>query len=546
LGRSCWVFEQDNEIIVIDAGIGFVPHGFSGGVDYVLPNIDYLKKNKDKIQAIIISNPHEEYAANLCNLATELEVKSLVLPPILKALHQKQFSADTEVTTLEHNQEISIGKSFSLIPFQVSFSTVDAFSLLVKTSTTSFFYTGPFKIDHAPPIRTGRYELQTISNAITESGVDILISSSSNVESPGYTGSESSVIGKLTGILEQAKGRVFALTCSSYTHRLKVLLDAAIKTNRKVCLLGHEIEDWYSAAVDCGYLKYDKKLFISKDEIEGSKLKPEEILIIVGSLEGDVLKPFVQLSYKEHPEASLKEGDTIFISANPPLGTTRMLANAVDQLFLLGVTVIGGRDSGVHVNGYASQEELKFLYNVARPKYFVPSHGESRHLVLHAELIAKAGIDPKNAIIIDNGCVVDFDPPKDKIEVSGKVPFKSIFFNKQLDGEMGHQHVEERRSLSEDGTLTLALAVDLENGQVVSKPQIALCGCSYDRNSAWPEVKEKIETNIINIVSKALQQGKKDVGSLRHLIHDILNRALREKYGMSRPLISIVIQDVKN
>lgn len=542
LGRSCWYFEQDNEIFIMDAGVGFVPHGFKGGVDSILPNSEYLLENKSKIKALVISNPHEEYSGNLMSFINELEIPEVFLPGIIAELYKDLIPATTKVNKLLPKQEFKIGEKFTLTPFNAAFSTVDAFSFLIQTSKSRVFYTGAFKVDHSSPISECKTDLQAIASIVTEKGVDLLISASSNVESPGYTASEQSVYRRFTEILNQAKGRVMTITGTCYTHRFKVILEAAKATGRKVCILGEEVKEWYQAAKQSGYFSFDESLFVSLDDIVN--VAPEKLLVLIGTLEGNVLRPFIQLAYRNHPHLALTEGDTIVVSANPPLGTTRTLANAVDQLFLLGVNVIGGRDAGVHVSGYGSQEELKFMYNLSRPKYFLPSHGESRQLVLHAEMLGICGVDPKNVIIVDNGCVVDFDSENSKFDIAGKVPSNAVFFNKSLDGPMNHQSLEERRNLSEDGTLTIAVALDLVGQKLIAGPTLTLFGSSFDKSPTWAEILQNMKNDIVAVIKRSLNQGQRDVGIIRHQIHDVMSKRIRESFGMSKPVLSIVVQEV--
>jgi ribonuclease J len=541
LGRSCWIFEVPDEIVVIDAGIGFMPHGVKGGVDLILPNLDYLIDNKDKIKALVLSNPHEEYAGNLIDFINQLEIKEIYAPKILATLYKEQLPPELKFNNIAGNQKYKIGNSFQLTPLQVSFSTTDAYSFLIEAAGSRVLYTGAFKIDHTPPLAGTQFEVSRISSLVTERGVDLLISNSNNVESLGYANSESSVKKRLNEILGSTKGRVIALTGCSNTQRYEVLLSAAQKNGRKVCLVGEETKNWYTAAKEAQYLKYPDDLFVSVAELNDDK--EANILVVIGSLEGDALKPFLDLAHKRHPEFALKEGDTIVVSVNPPLGTSRLLANAVDQLFIQGVSVIGGREAGVHAVAYASQEELKFMYNLARPKYFLPSHGEARQLVLHAELLGGCGVDPKNILIVDNGTTIDLSAGRG-VELVGRIPANPVFFNKSLDSELNQQSIDERRNLGEDGTLTAVMALNFDKGQFVAGPTIKTLGSSFNKNKNWQEIEANMISDIRNAVDKALKNGQKEPGIIRHLTHDVLSKRIREKFGMSKPVVSIVVQEV--
>ena len=539
LGRNSWIFESNQEIIIVDAGIGFVPHGFKGGADLLLPNLEYLNENKEKIKALFISNPHEEYAGALGNLLENLQIPEIYLPDIAIELYKDQIPAETKINKIETEKVYEIGKEFKFSPYKVSFGTVGAFAFLIEVLGKKVFYTSGFKIDHTSPISQSKIEINRIAREVTKTGVELLISNSNNVETLGYTLSESSVNKKITDILKQTEGRVIALIACNNVQRMQVLLNAADKADRKVCLLGEDTKKWFEAAHKTNYLQFSKDILVSANKTT------DKVLFIIGSLEGSVLKPFVDLAYKRHDELSLQAGDTIMISANPPLGSSRMLANAVDQLFVQGVNVIGGREAGVHVQSYAAQEELKFMYNLTRPKYFLPAQGEARQLVLHAELLGKCGVNPKNAIIVDNGNAVDFDPLKDQGQIVGKIPASPIFFNSVLESELDKQSLDERRSLGEDGTLTIVLAVDFAKMALIAGPYMKTMGNSFNTNKNWLEIETALIAEIKTAVERGLKQGHKETGIMRHLIHDILTKRIREKFGMSKPLISIVVQEVQ-
>ncbi len=543
LGRSCWIFETVEEILIIDAGIGFVPHGTKGGIDLLLPNLNYLIENKEKIKGLVISNAHEEYSGDLIDFIEQLELKEIYVPKIIAELNKNEIPAEVKVTGLEGQKTYQIGKDFKVSPFRVSFSTSESYALLVDSLQKKVFYTGAFKIDHTPAIKDCRFDVSEIARQVSETGVDLLIANSTNVETQGYTLSETTVTKKLNDVMNGAKGRIITIISSSHTQKLEILLGLAQKNKKKVCLVGEEILDWYWAAKGVGLLNYPDDLFVTVDDLKAAKLASSEIIIITGALEGDILEPFINLAYKRHQEVSLIEGDTIVVSSNPPLGTSRLLANAVDQLFIQGVSVIGGRDAGVYVSGYASQEELKFMYNLTRPKYFLPSHGEARQLVLHAELLGKCGMNPQNVIIVDNGCTVDIDP-SGKAAISGKVPAEAVLFNKSLDSELNQQSLEERRNLGEDGTIITVMTLNFDQSKLVAGPTLKIVGSSFDTNKNWPEIQTNIVNDIRFAVDKALKAGQKETGVIRHLTHDVLSKRIREKFGMSKPVFSIVIQEV--
>jgi ribonuclease J len=302
--------------------------------------------------------------------------------------------------------------------------------------------------------------------------------------------------------------------------------------------VGEDTRSWLRAYQERGFLDVPEEL-LTEDPTEPNAM------LLVGALAGDVLDPFIELAYRRHPSVQLVEGDTIVITAKPPVGTTRLLANAVDQLYVLGVQVIGGRDAGVHVEGHAAQEELKFLYNLTRPRNFLPAHGEVRQLILHAELQGKCGLQPNNIIIIDNGHAVDFSASKGTMGVSGQVPARPIYFSQRFSGNLNVESVEERYTLGEDGTLVTVIGLNKDNSKIISGPIVRGLGSALIESRDWPEVERNICQDIVKVVAKALEAGQSDNGQLRRLVHDVLNKRIREKFGMTNPIHSIVIQRQK-
>ncbi len=545
IGRSCWYLEHAGEALLLDCGMGFAPFGVKGGVDYLLPHLDFLTENKAKIKGFLVSNPHEEHCGALMNMIEALEPADLFLPPILAEISAESLEnrEGLKVNVLANGESFKVGQNFIVTPFQIGFSCMDAYAFLIETQGKRVFFFAGGKMDYTPPIIEGRTSLTEIASRVTEKGVDILVSCSSNVESTGYAASELSVQKKLADILQQCKKRVFVFASASSSQRLEVLLRAAAKEGRKVCMLGAQLKRFYQAGCKLGYHKELGLEFLAEDELE-SKDKDKRAVIILGTLEGEVLEPFMELAYRRHASLELEHGDVIVLSANPPLGTSRVLANAVDQLFVQGIQVIGGRDAGVNVQSIAAQEELKFLYNLTRPKHFIPSHGEVRQLVLHAELMGKCGLDPRSIFIIDNGNTIDLDQATMKAEMVGSVQTPPVFFSKAIDATLTPRSIDERKNLSEEGNITIALAMDSVEGKLIAGPTLKTTGSSLATSKEWIEVEANVIREARIAVLRALQQNQKDISLLKRLISDVLNKKLKEKYGMANPVITIFIQDL--
>ncbi len=541
-GRNCWVYEQDNEILIIDAGIGFVPHGIKGGIDLLLPNLEYLINNKQKIKALIISNPHEEFSGSTLKFLNELEIKDLYLPALYYELIKDELSKDININLLEGDSVYKIGNKFSVHALPVSFSCPDSFSFLLEINKLKIFHASAFKIDHSTPIFRFSTDLSQLAS-VNPDGVDLLISPSVNCENSGYSASESSISKTFETIFEKANSKICLLINNSNMQRLQAIFDSSVITNKTICLCGEELQKWFTVMKKLNYWENIEKVnFCSLEDTKKNKIKNKDLVFVLSETEGEILNALALLTDNTFGDISLEKNDTLIISSNIPLGTTRLCTRMIDELSFRGIKVFTSRDNNIHVNNFGGKEELKFLYNLTRPKYFFPCNGEARQLVLHAELIGSCGIDPKKVLILDNGSILDFDGLN--VELKGKIQCSPIFFNKSLEVSMNTKSIEERQILGEDGTILIGLTLDIKNSKIIAGPSIKSSGGGFTESANWKEIEEKISNDIKDCLNKAFTNNQKDLSLYKRLINEIFQRRVREKFGSFNSIVSIVIQDI--
>jgi|GEM_PF-2416490 len=543
IGRNCVAYEQEQEIIIVDAGLGIAPHGVKGGVDFLLPSLDHLQANKDKIKALLVTNSHEEHAGSFLQMLKELEIKQVFLPEILSEMYGEQLkSLKTEVVILKSESEYQVGSKFSVQAFRVGHCTAGAFSFLIKTKSISLLHVSAFKIDHTPPIANMTTDLINLTSTVSRRGVDVLVSGSLNCEEQGYSASEQSVYPKIGQLISTAKARVVCIIGQSYLQRLRLLLQLARETSRKVYFYGKESRKWFEAAKELDYFAgLDLRDLLTDSLDEHNR---ENILIIIGELEGRILQPLLDLAYGANQDITLDSEDLILFSGEQPLGSTRKLAGAIDQLFLRGIRVIGGKNAGIHVSRSACTEELKFLYNVAQPKYFLPINGEVRQLILHAELMSACGVDPQKILIVNNGNAVDLSDEGRKAEVVGKVEADPVFFSENLGSAMEQRSIDERQMLAEEGSLIVAFSIDKEKTKITSRPLIKASGHSLSASPKWTEIEHNLKEEVELCIQKIIKGKSQELSLYKRMIRDTLIKKLREHFGMFSPSISVIIQEI--
>lgn len=539
IGKNTCVFEYDDEIILLDAGLAF-PSDDMHGVNVVLPDMTYLRENRHKIKGMIVTHGHEDHIGGIPYHLKQFDVPIIYGPRLAMALlrdklEEAGLANRTKLETVAPRQMVRLGKSFMVEYIRNTHSIADSFCVAIHTPLGIIIHTGDFKIDHTP-VDGEFFDLQKIAEH-GEKGVLCLLSDSTNAEVPGYTPSEASVYPGLERVFNQATGRIMITTFASSVHRINLVLKLAQKFNRKVVVVGRSMLNVIAHARNLGYIKCPDDLF---EPLKATRnLADEKIVILTTGSQGEPLAAMTRISKGEHPHIRVRQGDTIVFSANPIPGNTIAVVNTIDRLMMQGANVVYGRDKGIHVSGHGSQEDHKLMLSLTRPKFFVPVHGEHRMLVKHAQMAQSMGIPAENMVIVKNGDTIELTG--DRIGLGAPVP-SGI----ELVDQAGvvHEHImQERQQLAEDGVITIAAFVNAE-GQLSAPPEINLRG-----------VVTKVEIPLLNqLIIRAIERclsdrigefktatGDPDWAGLRAEIETTLQRLIKRELK-SQPLVIFLLQ----
>jgi ribonuclease J len=471
IGKNTCIFEFNDEIILVDAGLAF-PNDEMHGVNIVLPDMTYLRENRHKIKGMIVTHGHEDHIGGIPYHLKQFDIPVMYGPRLAMALLQGKLEeagvADrTVLKTVSPREMVRIGSSFVAEFIRNTHSMSDSFTVAIHTPVGVVIHTGDFKIDHTP-VDGEFFDFQRLAEH-GEKGVLCLLSDSTNAEVPGSTPSERSVYPNLDRIFAQAPGRLLVTTFASSVHRVQMILEIAQKRNRVVSVVGRSMLNVIAHARNLGYIKCPDSLFEPLHAV--SNLPPEKVLILTTGSQGEPMAAMTRIANGEHRQIKIRQGDTVVFSANPIPGNTIAVVNTIDKLMIQGANVIYGRDKGIHVSGHGAQEDQKLMLALTRPKFFVPVHGEHRMLVQHAKMAHNMGIPPENTVIINNGDIVAVT--ENSIGVAGKVPSGIELVDRS--GVVHDSVLKERQQLAEDGVVTVAAAVDWE-GKLLVKPEIHLRG----------------------------------------------------------------------
>ena len=471
IGKNTCIFEFNDEIILVDAGLAF-PNDEMHGVNIVLPDMTYLRENRHKIKGMIVTHGHEDHIGGIPYHLKQFDIPVMYGPRLAMALLQGKLEeagvADrTVLKTVSPREMVRIGSSFVAEFIRNTHSMSDSFTVAIHTPVGVVIHTGDFKIDHTP-VDGEFFDFQRLAEH-GEKGVLCLLSDSTNAEVPGSTPSERSVYPNLDRIFAQAPGRLLVTTFASSVHRVQMILEIAQKRNRVVSVVGRSMLNVIAHARNLGYIKCPDNIFEPLHAVQN--LPPEKVLILTTGSQGEPMAALTRIANGEHRQVKIRQGDTVVFSANPIPGNTIAVVNTIDKLMIQGANVIYGRDKGIHVSGHGAQEDQKLMLSLTRPKFFVPVHGEHRMLVQHAKMAHNMGIPQENTVIINNGDVIEVT--ENSIGIAGKVPSGLELVDRS--GIVHDNVLKERQQLAEDGVVTVAAAVSWE-GELLAKPEIHLRG----------------------------------------------------------------------
>ncbi|HBV97813.1 MAG: ribonuclease J [Peptococcaceae bacterium BICA1-7] len=537
IGKNTLVLECNDDIIVIDAGVKFPTEELTG-VDLVIPNITYLKKNREKIRGIILTHGHEDHIGGLPFILNEIDVPVYGTPltvglaerKVMEWCHTKRKSS---LNTISTNETLHLG-CFKVDFFRVNHSIPDGVGLAINSPAGLVVHSGDFKIDQTP-VDGKVMEFNKLSS-YGDRGVLLFICDSTNVERQGYTPSEKAVGKTLMNIFGNVKNRIIVTTFASNVHRLQQIINAASTFGRKVALVGRSMINVVDVASSLGYLNIPEGTLIELDETK--KLSPGKVVIITTGSQGEPMAALTRMSQRTHRQVQIKPGDTIVISANPIPGNERLVARTIDNLFQLGAEVIYKVDGMVHVSGHASQEEIKTVINILKPKYIMPFHGEYRHKVKFSKLAVDMDIPDKNVIRAEVG--ERWVLYKNKIALEGTVPSGDVLVDGLGIGDVGNVVLQDRQALSTEGVIIVILWVDKQTGMLLAGPEIISRGFVYIRDSM--ELIDDAKMIVTKELAKLNSARFKSHSSVKGIITKSLSSFLFKITGRS-PVILPIIQE---
>ena len=508
IGKNTCVFEYNDEIVLLDAGLAFPTDGMHG-VNIVLPDTTYLRENRHKIKGMIVTHGHEDHIGGIPFHLKQFDVPVIYGPRLaMSLLHDKLEEAGvadrTELRPVRPREMVRVGTYFLVEYIRNTHSIADSFSVAIHTPAGVVIHTGDFKFDHTP-VDGESFDIQRLAEH-GEKGVLCLISDSTNSEVPGFTPSERSVFPNLDRIFSQAQGRLIVTTFASSVHRVNMILELAKKQGRVVSVLGRSMLNVIAHARTLGYIKCDDDLFVPLNMV--NKMPDEKVLILTTGSQGEPMAAMTRIANQEHRQVKIRPGDTVVFSANPIPGNTIAVVNTIDKLMMQGANVIYGRDKGIHVSGHGAQEDQKLMLALTRPKFFLPVHGEHRMLVKHSQTAQSMGIPAENMVIINNGDVVEVT--QDSIRIADKVPSGIELVDSAHAGVVREQVLKERQKLAEEGIITIAAAIGW-NGELIAKPEVHLRGVATTMEQA--RIEQAISQTIQVVVSDRWSEYAQTLGS---------------------------------
>ena len=536
IGKNMTIFQYEDEIIVLDAGLAF-PSEDMLGVDIVIPDMSYIIENKDRVKAVVITHGHEDHIGSLAYLMKEINcpvyATNLVCGLIEGKFKEHKVSPKC-LRTIAAGDEVQIGQ-VKVGFIQTNHSIPDSCAVYFDTPIGTVLHTGDFKIDQTPV--DGRLMDMHKFAELGNKGVLALMSDSTNVEKPGTTGSESSVGPAIKQAVGEAKGRVVLATFASNVSRIQQAIDAAVMFNRKVVVMGRSMVNVTEIAQERGYLNIPPNTIIDVDVMHNST--DDQIMILTTGSQGEPMAGLSRMATSNHRTVELAPNDTVIISATPIPGNEGAVGRTIDNLLRLGCHVVYGKDRGIHVSGHASQEELKTMLNLVRPEYFIPVHGEYRMLRRHGELGVAMGVDPKKVLIGDNGQIFEFD--KDGGRKAGRVQAGAIFVDGLGVGDVGNIVIRDRQQLAQEGMVIVVMAMDKASGTIVAGPDLVSRGFVYVRDAE--ELMIAAEHRVDQVLEECEMQRIKDWTTIKQNVRDALGKFFYDK-TRRRTMILPIIQDV--
>ena len=538
IGKNMTVYEIDDQMIVVDCGLAF-PEQDMLGIDLVIPDFTYLKENYSKIKGVFITHGHEDHIGGLPYLLRDVNVPvygtRLTIGLIEGKLKEHNLLSGAKLNVIRPGDMINVG-AFTVEAIHVNHSIPDALAFAISSKAGTVVQTGDFKID-STPIDGDMIDLNRFGE-IGNQGVLCMLSDSTNAERPGYTESEKKVGESLEGLFHKAgKRRIILATFASNVHRVQQVINVAKKMGRKVALSGRSLENVVNIGIEMGYLEADDGQIVSIDMI--NRYTPEEMVIITTGSQGEPMSALSRMAFSDHRKVNVGPNDFVIISATPIPGNEKTVSNVINELMKLGAEVIYEKTEGIHVSGHACQEELKLMMGLVKPQFFIPAHGEQKHLRKHAMLAEGMGIDTKNIYVADNGVQIEIS--KDGIKELGQLPLAKVFVDGSGVGDVGNVVINDRKRLSENGLIVVVASIDGYSGEIVAGPEIISRGFVYVKESE--ELIDDARDIARYAIEDCVNRGSTDWNTMKARVRDEVSHLMFEKTGRN-PMILSIIMDV--
>ena len=535
VGKNMTLYECQDDMILVDCGLAF-PEPDMLGVDLVIPDFTYVEQNINKIKGIFITHGHEDHIGGLAYLLQRVNIPvygtKLTIGLIEGKLKEHKILDKVKLNIIQPKDKVALG-CFEIEAIHVNHSIPDAIALAINSPAGLILQTGDFKID-TTPIDGEVIDLARIAK-LGEKGVLCLLSDSTNAQRPGYTSSERTVGESFARLFQKADGkRLIVATFASNIHRVQQIIDVAKSVGRKVALSGRSLENVVETASRLGYLNIPEGILINIDSV--SRYPHDKLVIITTGSQGEPMSALYRMAFSEHRRVEIGTGDYVIISATPIPGNEKTVGKVVDELLKRGAEVVYEKMYEVHVSGHACQEELRLIMSLAKPKFFIPVHGEQKHLRSHAAVAESMGIAPGNIYIADNGKQVELS--KRKMTVAPDVPAGKVFVDGYGVGDVGSAVIRERKRLAEDGLMIISAVIEKETGMLISGPDIVSRGFVYVRDSEQLIAEVKLVAQIV--IDECIHEGRVEWSAIRNRMRDDISRLLYDRTKRSPMVLPII------
>ncbi len=537
IGKNLTVYEYGGDIIVVDCGMGF-PDDDMYGIDVVIPDVSYLIKNQEKIRGIFLTHGHEDHIGALPYVLRDVNAPiyatRMTAGLVELKLDEYKLLSKTVMHTCEAGDVVKVGR-FSVEFIHINHSIADAVAFAIRTPVGTIIHTGDFKIDPTP-ISGGMIDLARLGN-LGKEGVLAMLCDSTNVERPGYTKSERAVGASFEALFKDCQERIIVSTFASNVDRIQQIINVAARNGRKVAVSGRSMENALEVSTKLGYMSLPAGTLVDLAQI--NSLPKNKVCIIATGSQGETMSALSRMAFSTHRQINIMPGDRIILSASAIPGNENSISNVINELYRKGAEVVNERAGELHVSGHACQEELKIIHALVKPKFFIPVHGEQRHLRIHAKLAEGMGMDPKNIIVTDIGRVIELTPGS--IRINGTVPAGKVLVDGYGVGDVGSIVLRDRKHLAEDGMIVVVVCLSGEDGSVVSGPDIITRGFVYVKESEMlmDELRTIAEDALRDCESRKMLDWATAKSEIKHSLSSYLYRKTKRN-----PMILPVIMEV--